>query len=169
MEVSRGVHPWYHFSNWSGPPSKKRIRAKRLLAKAADALVRREAIPFDREVQEAFDTLQLNESIPYVSIEYIKKAIKAERGKRLVGAGNRQKFVGLGGQHTEQMCHWSGVERRRHWRSCRTTISQETSPESLASLSTSVRSGLPGDKSSKTGEGETGEFLKKTSLRSQGP
>ena len=75
----------------------KRIRAKRLLAKAADALVRRETIPFDLEVQEEFDTLQLNESIPYVGIEYIKKAIKAERGRRLVGAGNRQKFVGLGG------------------------------------------------------------------------
>ena len=31
------------------------------------------------EVQEELDMLQLNESHPYVSIEYIKKAIKAQR------------------------------------------------------------------------------------------
>ena len=35
-------------------------------------------------------------------MEDAKKAVKAER--RLVGAGKRQKFVGLCGRHAEKMC-----------------------------------------------------------------
>ena len=57
------------------------------------------------------DMLQLNESIPYVSSDHFKKAIG--EGRRLVAAGNRQKFVGLGGRDAEKMCQRSAVERRR--------------------------------------------------------
>ena len=57
------------------------------------------------------DMLQLNESIPYVSIDHSKKAIG--EGRRLFTAGNRQKFVGLGGKDAEKMCQRSAVKRRR--------------------------------------------------------
>ena len=60
------------------------------------------------------DTLQLNESIPYVSIAHFEKAIG--EGRRLVAAENRQKFVGLGGRDAETMCQRSAVERRRQIR-----------------------------------------------------
>ena len=38
----------------------------------AEAVVRREAIAFDREVPEELDMLPLNESIPYVNIDYVR-------------------------------------------------------------------------------------------------
>ena len=52
---------WHHFpSSWNLPTRKNQTA-------------------FDREVQEEVDMLQWNESIPYVSIKYIQKAIKTER------------------------------------------------------------------------------------------
>ena len=45
----------------------------------------------DQEIHDGLDILQLNESIP------------AER-RRLVSAGSRQHFVGVGCRRTEQMC-----------------------------------------------------------------
>ena len=65
-------------SKWSGFEQEKK-RAKKWLAKAADALIRRESTVFDYEVREELDMLQPNESTPYVRINNIKKAITAER------------------------------------------------------------------------------------------
>ena len=42
------------------------------------SLCGREPIAIDREVPEGLDGLQLSETIPSVTIDYIKKAIKAK-------------------------------------------------------------------------------------------
>ena len=69
-------------------------------SKWCGCLVRKESFAIDRDVQEELDMLQLNESIPYVRIDCIKKAIKAKsikgEARRLVSVGSRQQFVGLG-------------------------------------------------------------------------
>ena len=77
-----------------------------MLAKAADPSVRGESTAFDREVQEELDVLQLNESVPYVSIQYVKKAIKAEREERWLALGTDRGFVGRCARrrHTGKMC-----------------------------------------------------------------
>ena len=54
---------WYHFQSGT-QYSKVKKSANKLLAKAADAIVRREAIAVDGEEKEEVDMLQLNESIP---------------------------------------------------------------------------------------------------------
>ena len=62
LEVTRTFH-------------QERMRAKKLLAKAADALVRGVALlTNDVRVQDELDMLQQHETIPYVDIDYIKEA-----------------------------------------------------------------------------------------------
>ena len=62
MEISGGVHGITF--EVSRTFQQEKIRAKKLLAQAADALLRKESTTLDREVQEELDVLQLNESIP---------------------------------------------------------------------------------------------------------
>ena len=57
----------------------ERLRAKKLLAEAADALVRERSTASDGEVQEELDVLQLNESTPFVGIDHLVKVSKAVR------------------------------------------------------------------------------------------
>ena len=76
MEISRGIctvslRRCQHF------PAREN-KCEEVAAKAADALVRRKSTVFGRDVQEELDMLRLNESIPYVSIDDLEKAIKAE-------------------------------------------------------------------------------------------
>ena len=50
-------------------------------------------------MQEELDMLPQSETIPYVNIESMRKAIKR---RSLVGSGSKQKFVDEGGKHVEK-------------------------------------------------------------------
>ena len=67
MEINRGA-----------PSSKKSMRATKLWAKATDASVRSESTVFGRYAEEELGMLQLNESMPYVGIDNIRRAMRAE-------------------------------------------------------------------------------------------
>ena len=72
--------------------------------------MRGESTVFDREVQEELDM-----SIPYVGIDNIKMAIKAEREEG-GSAPEEDKSLSDWAENTLKICHGSVVERRRQAR-----------------------------------------------------
>ena len=69
-----------------------------------------ESTAFDREAHEGLDMLQLNESIPYVDIDYIREGDQGGERRRFGCDGSRQKFVAFGGRRAENVCQRSVVK-----------------------------------------------------------
>ena len=85
MEISRGLHGITF--EVVRTFQQELIRANMVMAQASDTLVREVSGVTDAKEQEDLDMLHRNETIPYVSIVNIKKAIKGAAGRILVGSG----------------------------------------------------------------------------------
>ena len=108
MEISQGMHG--NTFEVVTTFQQSRTRAKKLLAKAADAVVQREAIGFHREVQEEIGDVAAERVHTVREHRIHQQSDQGGEARRLVEAGHKKKFVGLARRHTEKMCQKGAVE-----------------------------------------------------------